>query len=515
MLKDFRTVWAGCLRTIAAEIGEQSFKTWFRPIIPVELKGNVLTIQVPSAYFYDWLEEHYVDELRRALYQELGREGRLEYSVVVDQGNEQARPRTLHLPTTRKAAAPDPHDTPAVAHPTPPSAPMGNPLAGSGRAAAARYVSSADTRRAAPGAQTTFAVPRNPFESVKPMDGNLVPSQLNGSYTFDNYIEGDCNRLARSAGLAVANKPGTTSFNPLMVYGGVGLGKTHLVQAIGNHIKATAPERFVLYVSAEKFTNQFIDSVQRTAVQEFANFYLQVDALILDDVQFLANKGKTQEMFFHIFNHLHQSGKQIVMTSDRPPKDLQGLEDRLLNRFKWGLTADVQSPDFETRVAIIRNKMDQDGIDIPPPHVVDYLANSVHTNVRELEGVIASLVAQSSLSRRDIDLEMVKQALRHIIEEVEAEVNLDFIQKTVAAYFGISVDLLKDKTRKKEVVTARQVAMYFAKHHTSHTLKTIGFHFGGRDHTTVMHSVQTVSDLVDSDKKFREQVDELRKKFAK
>jgi len=219
-------------------------------------------------------------------------------------------------------------------------------------------------------------------------------------------------------------------------------------------------------------------------------------------------------MFFHIFNHLHQSGKQIVLTSDRPPKDLRGLEDRLLSRFKWGLTADVQSPDFETRVAIIHNKMEQDGIDLPPNHVIDYLANSVHTNVRELEGVIASLVAQSSLSRREIDLEMVKQALRHIIEEVEAEVNLDFIQKTVAAYFGTTVELLKDKTRKKEVVTARQVAMYFAKHHTAHTLKTIGFHFGGRDHTTVMHSVQTVSDLVDSDRKFREQVEELRKKFG-
>ena len=517
MLKDFRTVWAGCLRTIAAEIGEQSFRTWFQPIVPIELKGNVLTIQVPSAYFYDWLEEHYVDELRRALFQELGAEGRLEYSLVIDQGNEQVLPKTLHLPPSRKVARPEP---PAEAPPAP--APVSTAAASSGRAATPRYVSSAamaahppSRRNSLGGGIDPAGPPRNPFDTARPVDGNLVPSQLNGSYTFDNYIEGDCNRLARSAGLAVANKPGTTSFNPLMVYGGVGLGKTHLVQAIGNHIKATAPERFVLYVSAEKFTNQFIDSVQRTAVQEFANFYLQVDALILDDVQFLANKGKTQEMFFHIFNHLHQSGKQIVMTSDRPPKDLQGLEDRLLNRFKWGLTADVQSPDFETRVAIIRNKMDQDGIDIPPPHVVDYLANSVPTNVRELEGVIASLVAQSSLSRRDIDLEMVKQALRHIIEEVEAEVNLDFIQKTVAAYFSIPVDLLKAKTRKKEVVTARQVAMYFAKHHTSHTLKTIGFHFGGRDHTTVMHSVQTVSDLVDQDRKFRDQVEELRKKFAK
>ncbi|TPG67392.1 chromosomal replication initiator protein DnaA [Hymenobacter nivis] len=509
MLKDFRTVWAGCLRTIAAEIGEQSFKTWFRPIVPVELKDNVLTIQVPSNYFYDWLEEHYVDELRRALFQELGAAGRLEYSVVVDQGTPLDQPKTLHLPPARKQAAPERDAPPPDARP--------RPVPGNGPASGPRYYQAAGSNRPvmAPAAATAEAAPRNPFQQARAVDGNLVPSQLNGSYTFDNYIEGDCNRLARSAGIAVANKPGTTSFNPLMVYGGVGLGKTHLVQAIGNHIKATGPERFVLYVSAEKFTNQFIESVKSHKVQDFANFYLQVDVLILDDVQFLADKDKTQEMFFHIFNHLQQSAKQIVLTSDRPPKDLQGLEDRLLSRFKWGLTADVQTPDFETRVAIIRNKMEQDGIDIPAPHVVDYLANSVHTNVRELEGVIASLVAQSSLSRRDIDLEMVKQALRHIIEEVEAEVNLDFIQKTVAAYFNVSVDLLKDKTRKKEVVTARQVAMYFAKHHTSHTLKTIGFHFGGRDHTTVMHSVQTVSDLVDLDKKFRSQVDDLRKKFAK
>ena len=514
MLKDFRTVWANCLRSIAAEIGEQSYKTWFRPIVPVELVDNVLTIQVPSGYFYEYLEEHYVDELRRALFQELGAAGRLDYNVVMDQGNAQAPPKTMHLPPARKMAAPEPDATPA------PAAPVPAPYAGSaGPASSSRYMpAGAAVRTSAGSARAAVAeaatVLRNPFETTRVVDGNLAPSQLNSAYTFDNYIEGGCNRLARSAGVAVANKPGTTSFNPLMVYGGVGLGKTHLVQAIGNHIKATAPERFVLYVSAEKFTNQFIESIKLGKADEFGNFYLQVDTLILDDVQFLAGKKQTQEIFFHIFNHLQQSGKQIILTSDRPPKDLLGLEDRLLSRFKWGLTADVQTPDFETRVAIIRNKMEQDGIDLPPGFVIDYLANSVQTNVRELEGVIASLVAQSSLTRRDIDLEMVKQALRHIIEEVEAEVNLDFIQKTVAAYFGVTVELLKDKTRKKEVVTARQVAMYFAKHHTSHTLKTIGFHFGGRDHTTVMHSVQTVSDLVDTDKKFREQVAELRKKFA-
>ncbi|UOQ52882.1 chromosomal replication initiator protein DnaA [Hymenobacter cellulosivorans] len=495
MLKDCRTVWANCLRVIKANIGEQSFRTWFEPIVPVQLHNNVLIIQVPSQFFYEWLEEHYVDVLKKGIYQELGPEGRLEYSIVVDQGNSQNKPRTVNIPTARKAAAPTQAATPAAA------------IAASALTGSARNVAAAAAAPANPD------MLRNPFEATKAIDRNYVKSQLNNTYSFENYVEGDCNRLARSAGLAVANKPGTTSFNPLMIYGGVGLGKTHLVQAIGNHIKATSPDKFVLYVSAEKFTNQFIESLRNNGVQDFANFYLLVDILILDDVQFLSGKDKTQEMFFHIFNHLHQAGKQIVMTSDRPPRDLNGLEDRLLSRFKWGLTADLQSPDFETRMAIIQNKMEQDGIDIPP-QVVEYLAHSVNTNVRELEGVLISLVAQSSLNRREIDLEMAKQALRHIIEEVEAEVNLDFIQKTVAEYFGISLDLLKAKTRKKEVVTARQVAMYFAKEHTSHSLKSIGFHFGGRDHSTVIHSVQTVSDLIDSDKNFRNTIVDLRKKFA-
>ncbi|QIX60744.1 chromosomal replication initiator protein DnaA [Hymenobacter lutimineralis] len=496
MLKDCRIVWANCLRVIRSSIGEQSFRTWFEPIVPVALHDNVLVIQVPSQFFYEWLEEHYVEELKRGIYQELGPEGRLEYSIVVDQGNSQNKPRTVNIPTARKMAAPSAASTPAAS------------LAAGALTASARNVAAAAAAPVAP------AQLRNPFEASKVIDRNYLQSQLNNSYSFENYIEGDCNRLARSAGLAVANKPGTTSFNPLMIYGGVGLGKTHLVQAIGNHIKASNTDKFVLYVSAEKFTNQFIESLRANAVQDFANFYLLVDILILDDVQFLSGKDKTQEMFFHIFNHLHQAGKQIVMTSDRPPRDLVGLEDRLLSRFKWGLTADLQSPDFETRMAIIQNKMQQDGIDIPP-QVVEYLAYSVDTNVRELEGVLISLIAQSSLNRREIDLEMAKQALRHIIEDVEAEVNLDFIQKTVAEFFSISVDLLKAKTRKKEVVTARQVAMYFAKEHTNHSLKSIGYHFGGRDHSTVIHSVQTVSDLIDSDKQFRSQVQELRKKFTK
>ncbi|WP_460676083.1 chromosomal replication initiator protein DnaA [Hymenobacter coalescens] len=515
---------------IRGSVGEQSFRTWFEPIAPVALQGNLLIIQVPSQFFYEWLEEHYVDVLKKAIVQELGPDGQLEYSIVVDQGNEQARPRTVNLPATR-GGAPNraPANTPMAAQvrPMSPQNPPGNNTAANAggynpngfsgntgspypakRQPAAQGAGAAST--AAPAAPAPL---RNPFEVRSVADHSYLDSQLNANYTFTNYIEGSCNRLARSAGWAVAAKPGTTSFNPLMIYGGVGLGKTHLVQAIGNYIKENAAGKFVLYVSAEKFTNQFIESLRSNSVADFGNFYLLVDILILDDVQFLSGKDKTQEMFFHIFNHLHQAGKQVIMTSDVPPRELKGFEERLLSRFKWGLTADLQSPDFETRVAIIMNKMQADGIDIPP-QVVEYLAYSVETNVRELEGVLISLIAQSSLTRREIDLEMAKQALRHIIEDVEAEVNLDFIQKTVAEHFGIPVDLLKAKTRKKEVVTARQVAMYFAKEHTNHSLKSIGYHFGGRDHSTVIHSVQTVSDLIDSDKTFRTTIQELRKKFT-
>ena len=468
-VKDCNAVWNNCLYVIKENIGEQSYKTWFEPIVPLMLKDNILTIQVPSQFFYEWLEEHYVSLLKRVIYQELGSEGRLEYSIIVDRGDNFNKPQTVNIPTKKVPQA------------------ISNSY------------------------QPENSFLKNPFDS-KSIDRNFLNSQLNPSYNFDNYIEGDCNRLARSAGYTVANKPGTTSFNPLMVYGGVGLGKTHLVQAIGNNIKSNNPEKFVLYVSSEKFVNQFIESVKMNSVQDFANFYLLVDILIIDDVQFLSGKDKTQEMFFHIFNHLHQSGKQIVMTSDLPPRSLKGLEERLLSRFKWGLTADLQSPDFETRIAIIQKKMQSDGLDIPD-NVVEYLAYSVDTNMRELEGVLTSLMAQSLLNRKEIDLELAKGALKHIIEDVETEVNLDFIQKTVAEYFEVTIESLKAKTRKKEIVTARQVAMYFAKEFTSHSLKSIGYHFGGRDHSTVIHSVQTVSDLIDTDKKFKASIQELQKKF--
>lgn len=468
MSSEASAVWNECLRVIEQHVNEQSFSTWFKPINPVKLEGTSLTIQVPSQFFYEWLEDNYVQELKIAIKTTLGQSGRLEYAVVVDRGNSSNQPYVVSFP-------------------------QGN---------------SGNNKKT----QAIIEPDKTPFEMKSLNAEALTNSNLNPTYTFTTYIEGDCNRLARSAGFAVATKPGITSFNPLMVYGGVGLGKTHLVQAIGNEIKNGPDNKFVLYVSSEKFVNQFMDSIKDGNVKSFTNFYMQVDVLIIDDIQFLAGKDRTQEMFFHIFNHLHQSKKQIIMTSDCPPRDLKGLEERLLSRFKWGLTADLQMPDFETRVAIIRRKMQSEGI-IIPDDVVEYLAYTVDTNVRELEGILISLIAHASLNRVEISLELGKTVMKNIIKDIETEVGVDFIQKTVSEYYGIALDDLKAKTRKKEIVTARQVAMYFCKEFTNHSLKSIGYHFGGRDHSTVIHAVQTVNDIMETDTSFRNSVLELKKKF--
>ncbi len=453
-------IWKNCLEFIKERIPNQSFTTWFEPIRPLKTEGNVLTIQVPSQFFYEWLEENYVHILKEAIEKEIGIEGRLEYSVVVE--NKESKKNT---PTSLKI----------------------NNLA---------------ERNGSNGKGLNYAF----------IDDLANENNLNPTYTFDNFIEGDCNRLGRSAGFAVAKKPGVTSFNPLMIYGGVGLGKTHLVQSIGNYIKKEEGGKKVIYVASEKFTNQFIDSLKNNNVQSFISYYREVDVLILDDVQFLRDKEKTQEIFFHIFNHLHQAGKQIVMTSDCAPKDLKGLQERLVSRFKWGLTADLQQPAFETRMAIIQRKIQEDGIQIPE-EVVEYIAYTVDTNIRELEGVIVSLIAHASLMRVDVDLELAKKVLKNIVKEIDSEVGIDYIQKTVSEYFHVGQEDLKAKTRKKEIVIARQVAMYFSKDYTNHSLKSIGYHFGGRDHSTVIHALQSVNDMIDTDAKFRYSVDELKKKL--
>jgi chromosomal replication initiator protein len=353
---------------------------------------------------------------------------------------------------------------------------------------------------------------KNPFilPGLKKLN---VESQLNPNYSFDHLIEGDCNRLARSAGFAVSNKPGGTAFNPLLIYGGVGLGKTHLANAIGLEIKKNFPNKTVLYVQSEKFCHQFVDAVKNNSYNDFIHFYQMIDVLIIDDVQFFAGKERTQDIFFQIFNHLHQSGKQLVLTSDKSPIELVGLEQRLLSRFKWGLSADLQVPNLETRIAILEKKIYADGIEMPK-EVIEYLAYNITTNIRELEGALISLVAQSTLNRKAITMELARQMIDKFVKNTTREISIDFIQKIVSDYFSLPLELLKSKTRKREVVQARQIAMFFAKNMTKSSLASIGLQCGGKDHATVLHACRTVNNLMETDKKFKVYIEEIEKKIG-
>lgn len=470
--KDYQSVWASCLKIIKDNVNLQSFKTWFEPIEPVKLEEDVLTIQVPSQFFYEWLEEHYVTLLRKTIKRELGVNARLEYRIVVENSSGNNSPFTIDYPNYNTGA----NKNPEIAAPLVMGTSIKNP----------------------------FVIP-----GLKKVN---IESGLNATYNFDNFIEGDCNRLCRSAGYAVAQKPGGTAFNPLVIYGATGLGKSHLAQSIGNEVKQNFPNKTVLYTNAERFTNQFIESLKNNSVNDFVHFYQLIDVLIIDDIHFFANKAKTQDIFFHIFNHLHQESKQIVLTSDRPPRDLEGVEERLLSRFKWGLSADLQAPDFETRVAILEKKMYADGIELPKD-VVEFVAYNITNNVRELEGALVSLLAQASLNKKQIDLDLAKKIVKNFVKNMSREVSIDFIQKAVCDYFEVPVEKLKEKTRKRQVVQARQLSMYLSKNFTKHSLKAIGKHFGGRDHSTVIHSCQAIQNLMDTDTKFRESVDDLQKKI--
>ncbi len=474
MKKTLEKVWSNCLAVIKDNVPLQAYKTWFEPIKAVKLKSNVLIIQVPSQFFYEWLEEHYVELLKKTIRKEIGPDAKLEYSIVMENKQGSKNPYTVKIPTSDRKAIKNPSSTMPLDIST-------NPI-------------------------------RNPF-IIPGLRKVNVDSNLNPNYSFENFVEGDCNRLARSAGYAVAEKPGGTAFNPLLMYGSVGLGKTHLAHAIGISIKNRFPGKTVLYVSSEKFTNQFIDAVKNNNTNDFVHFYQMIDVLIMDDVQFFAGKEKTQDVFFHIFNHLHQTGKQLVLTSDKPPVELQGMEQRLLSRFKWGLSADLQVPDLETRIAILQKKMYVDGIELPK-EVVEYLAYSINSNIREMEGALISLIAQSSLNKKSITLDLARQMIDKFVKNTAREVSIEYIQKVVCDYFDLPIELMKSKTRKREVVQARQIAMFFSKKMTKSSLANIGMHCGGKDHATVLHACRTVTNLSETDKNFRLYLDDLEKKLS-
>jgi chromosomal replication initiator protein len=462
--KSLESVWSEFLSIVQEQIQSQSFKTWFEPIKPSKLEGNELIVHVPSQFFYEWLEEHYYSLISSSLRKVMGEEAKLIYNVKpIDEKSS--------VSISSIVIAPQEH----IYKPEPISF----------------------TRNESPEFFQTL-----PYEKTN----------LNRRYTFTNFIKGESNQLARAAAMAVANNPGGTSFNPLVLYGGTGLGKTHLMQAIGNYALEIGKAKRVIYVTSEKFTIEFIDSIRADRANDFSAFYRSMDILIVDDIQFLSGKPGTIESFFHTFNSLHLAGKQIILSSDRPPKELQGIDDRLISRFQWGLTADIQPPDLETRTAILRKKCEDEKVFIPD-QVLDFIAANVTSNVRELEGAFIKLLFNASLLNRDINVDLAKIVLREVVSEVRSPITIEEIQRIAAEYFDIPVDLLRAKTRKQEVVNARQIAMFLAKDLTNSSLKTIGLNFGGRDHSTVIHACQTVEEQISVNSKFKLTIDNIKKKI--
>ena len=466
-------IWYESLNRIRARVNTQTYKTWFEPIVPLRLEDRRMVMQVPSQFFYEWIEEHHYSLINEVLTQVMNREIAAHYVVA---------PEDTSLSLT------------ADEYPEPPTVQIEN------------------------GSKSTLTselldLPPESFRPAHPRAPSHLPNpSLNSRYTFENYIKGESNHLARAAAVAVANNPGGTSFNPLVIYGGVGLGKTHLVQAIGNHVIRSGKMKRVVYVSSEKFTIDFVEAIQHDTVSDFSQFYRSVDLLIVDDIQFFAGKEKTQDIFFHTFNALHHLGQQIVLSSDKPPKDLKGLNDRLISRFQWGLIADIQPPDLETRIAILRKKSGDESYDLPHG-VLEFVAANVTSNIRELEGCLISLLARSSLEKRKIDVDLAREVVQSIVGEVRSHITIEEIQRVVSDHVGIPQDVIRGKTRKQEVVNARQIAMYLAKELTHSSLKTIGVHFGGRDHSTVIHAYQTVEDSMQVDPKQKHLVEQLRSKL--
>ena len=474
-------IWNNCLRMIQENTRPQSYKTWFEPIRPVayEVDENILTIQVPSQFFYEYLEEQYIDLLKLTIHKILGPTGRLKYSIVMDNYGSD-NPLDIKLPTTDRTNTVNP----AVRVPI-------------------NFEDEEDKQVLNP-----FVVPG--IKKIK------VESQLNENYSFDNFIEGDCNMLARSAGLAVSKNPGKTAFNPLFIYSQTGLGKTHLCHAIGLETKKYHPNLVVLYVNAEQFVQQFLSSCnpQKNTRRDFIHFYQMIDVLIIDDIQFLSGKkAATQEAFFHIFNHLQQSGKQLIFASDKAPVELKDMEPRLLSRFKWGLSADMQAPDIETRIRILKRKAFNDGIELPED-VIDYVASRVKSNVREMEGLFISLIAQSSLNKKAITLDLARQLVERFVHNSTQEVSIEFIVNEVCNHLNIPIEVFYSKSKKREMVQARQLAMHFAKKYTKCSLAAIGQQCGGKDHATVIHALKTVANLLETDKQFRTLANEIEKNIC-
>jgi len=459
MQVDLKILWSKCLSVVKAVVPNVAFSTWFLPISPLSYEDNKFTIQVPSQFFYEYLEEKYADVLKIALYQVVGEGTILNYRIMVDKSTG----GTVDYPTENNSTS-------------------------------SKTVLVKDINQSS-----------NPFVQLAPQE---LDPQLNPKYTFDNYYEGTSNKLVRTAGEAVAKNPGRTTFNPLFIFGPSGVGKTHLCHAIGSRIREMHPDRKVLYVSSHLFRIQFTDAIRKNSTNDFLNFYQNIDVLMLDDIQELIGMDKTQNTFFHIFNHLHQLGKQLILTSDKAPVDLLGMEERLITRLKWGLTAELYRPDIELRRKILKNKINHDGIVIPD-EVFNFIADNVKENVRDLEGILVSLMANAVINNREIDLSLTKRVIEQAVRLDKKRISVQMIQETVCSYYNLEPTVIQTRSRKREIVQARQITMFLAKKYTDCSFSHIGKIVGKKDHATVLHACKTIKDQIETNKAFRLSVEEI------